>query len=173
MSAVVAQVAGLVGLAAVILGYQCKDNRKLLFMQLIADLCYVVQFFILGGYTGSISLIIASISLIIQCFHGQEWADWRGWRWVFNGAYTVAAVFTWQGPLSLLPLVASITSNMAYWSRNGKIIRVTRLAVISPAWLVYDFITGSWSGVACQVFSVSSVLISIRRHGLKNLDVVD
>ncbi len=78
---------------------------------------------------------------------------------------------TWTDAFSLLPCAAMIVTTSAMWSTNGKKIRLANMFVSSPFWLVYDAHAGSWSGVLCELFAISSIMISIFRYGLKALDV--
>ena len=168
----IGQAFGAVGLLACLFAFQCKENRRLIFLQLCADTCYAVQFFLLGGYTGCITLGIAMLSDTLQCFHGRGWADWKGWRLLLCAMYVACTALTWQNPFSILPCVGAIAATLSIWSRNGKTLRLARLAVVGPCWLVYDFYTGALAGVLCQLLSMGSILVSIRRYGLKNLDKI-
>ena len=84
--------------------------------------------------------------------------------------YVAVVPLTWQNLFSLIPCVAAITATLANWSRNGKVIRMSRLIFVAPLWTVYDIYTRSLSGILCEVLGVTSILISIRRHGMENLD---
>ena len=172
MYAVLAQLIGFVGLGAFVLSFQCKNNKYLILLFLAANLCYTVQFFMLGGYTASVSELIAVFNCLVQSAYGRKWAGWYGWRWLFSGLYVAALALTWQNWFSLLPCVGAVISTLAMWSRNGKTIRMTRLTVVAPCWLVYDAYVGSISGVISQILSIGSILISIRRHGMKALDQI-
>ena len=172
MYSVLTQLIGFVGLGAFVLSFQCKNNKYLILLALFANLCYTIQFFVLGGYTASLTELIAVFNCLIQSCYGRKWAEWYGWRWLFSGLYLAALAFTWQNWFSLLPCAASILGTLAQWSRNGKIIRLSRLFVVGPFWLIYDAYVGSISGVISQLLSVGSILISIRRYGIKNLDQI-
>lgn len=170
MYAVVTQAIGFVGLAAFVLSFQCKNNKYLILLSLFANLCYTVQFFMLGGYTASVIELISVLNCLVQNAHGRKWADWYGWRWVFSGLHAAALLLTWQNWFSLLPCVAAVVATLAQWSRNGKHIRLSRLCFVGPAWLVYDVYVGSLSGVISQILSIGSIAVSIRRYGMKELD---
>ena len=172
MYAVLTQAVGFVGLAAFVLSFQCKNNKYLILLSLFANLCYTAQFFMLGGYTASVSELISVLNCLVQSAYGRKWADWYGWRWVFSGLHIAALALTWQNWFSLLPALAAVVATLALWSRNGKMIRLSRLLFIGPLWLIYDAYVGSISGVISQILSIGSILISIRRYGMKALDQI-
>ena len=166
------QAIGFVGLVAFILSFQCKSSKRLILLFLYSNVCYAIQFIMLGGYSAGMTGMTAALNNVVQYHAGKKWADWIGWRPVFCGLYVVAMVVTWNGWLSLLPCVASIVGNLVMWSQNGRLIRLSRLFIVSPCWLIYGACMGSLVGIVGQLLSIGSVLISIRRYGLKELDQV-
>ena len=165
-----AKLFGIIGLVTYILAFQCKSSRKLIFISLCSDFSYAIQMFLLGGYTGCLTLVIASVYGLIQCCYGKKWAMWSGWRWVFAALYALSSILTWENFFSILPFIGATTVTFSNWTRNGRIIRIFRLFVIAPVWLTYDFYAGSLSGTVCQIFGIVSILVSIYRHGWKGLD---
>ena len=65
-----------------------------------------------------------------------------------------------------------VSANIGYWDNNAQKIRLVNLAVASPCWLVYDILVGSWGGVANEVITTVSALVSIGRYGWKALAAV-
>ncbi|MBR3331005.1 MAG: YgjV family protein, partial [Mogibacterium sp.] len=58
MSELAVQAIGFVGVAFFIISYQIKSNKALFLCQMIGCIIFCVQFFIMGAYTGAVSLII-------------------------------------------------------------------------------------------------------------------
>ncbi len=86
--------------------------------------------------------------------------------WLFIAVVTILTVITWQGLISLLPLVASVLNLVAYWQTKTKMIR--RLAFMtSPPWLIYDAASGSYPGVAVELLLMASNLIGQYRFDFK------
>jgi len=160
------------GTIAYVAAFQCKKNRGIAVWTMLGALLYIVHYFMLGALSGSISLLISMFSSFVVACAGHPWADWKDWPKAFAAAYILSTVFTWQGPLSLLPCVISIAKSWVCFLGNGKYIRLTWVCLISPGWLTYNFITGSWSGVVCELFILVSIIISLARYGLKALDQV-
>lgn len=172
MYELLAQAVGFVAAAVLILSFQCKSSRKLFFLQMCSNAIYVVHFLMLGAYSGCVSLLISCVRNLV--FSGSRpWCWWKGWPWLLIAANLAATAATWQGIFSLLPCVGVVTVTLAGWTRNGKKVRLANLWISSPAWLIYDAYTHSWSGVLCESLSMGSVIISVLRYGWKALDTVE
>lgn len=171
---IITQGIGFVGVLFFIISFQIKSNRKLFIMQLLGSGMFCCQFFLLGAYSGMVSLlaIMARNALLIKV---------RDWPWVRSqktlAAFLVICIgcvaLTWQGPVSLLPLLAMVGTTVAYWTDNAQKIRLGILVFDVPGWLIYDIIVGSWGGVVNELITLASVLISIRRYGWKAMNDPD
>jgi hypothetical protein len=58
------------------------------------------------------------------------------------------------------------------WTRDGKKIRISQMAVVSPFWLLYDLLipVPSIGGILCEVFNMASVIISFIRFKKTGFD---
>ena len=166
---VIAQIVGFLGAAILILSYQCKDSKRLFAMQMSANAVYIVHFFMLGAYSGCVNLLISFLRNLMLFRSDLKWTQAKGWMWFYIGLNILMAGLTWKDLFSIFPCVAMITMTIVMWTRDGKKIRLASLLVNSPAWLTYDIYTMSYSGILCELFSMISVLVSIKRFGLKAL----
>lgn len=169
---IMAHTAGFLSAAILIASFQCKNSHKLIVMQLVANALYVLSLLLLGAFSGCIGLIISCARNLIIASK-RPWARWKGWPWLLVCLNVIGTAFTWVGPLSLLPLIGVSSLTLANWTRNGRVIRIANFAVSSPVWIVYDIFTGSWFGIAAELFCMSSVVVSVIRYGWKALDIVE
>lgn len=170
MSYTIGQIIGFVGTGLVIAAYQCKSAGRLLFMQALGSVAFVIHFFLLGGYTGCVMQVAVTLNGILLCMKHTPWAAWRGWKWCVCLAAVIITLFTWQGPLSILPCLGTFSSTLSNWSRNGKVIRLARIGIAGPLWLIYDACVRSYSGILCESFCIGSALLAFWRYGGKELD---
>lgn len=170
MYSFITQLIGFVGTGLVIVGFQCKNTRRLMLIQALAGLLFALHFVLLGGIVAAVSQILYAVNIFLLSDTKHAWASWYGWRWVISALLILTTVISWKGPASLLPCASSIANTLTNWSRNGKIIRLNRLCFASPCWIIYDVIVGSLSGIVCEAFSIGSILVSIFRFGLAALD---
>ncbi|MDD2503070.1 MAG: YgjV family protein, partial [Clostridia bacterium] len=68
------------------------------------------------------------------------------------------------------PTAAMVLGTLFMWSRNGKILRYAQFSFISPCWLIYNVAMGSIAGVLTESVNLISVVVSLLRFGVKELD---
>ena len=85
----------------------------------------------------------------------------------------IALYFTWNGVISILPIIANIAATIGGYTYNGKTIRMVGMLINSPLWIIYNILVGSWAGIMDEIVSEISMIISIVRYGWDNLNEVD
>ncbi len=169
MNEYMVQAIGFLGVALFIISYQIRSNRALFLCQLVGCIVFCVQFFLMGAYTGAISLIvnIARNLLLIKS---------NDWKWA-KSQVTLAAIIllllvmticTWAGWISILPFVSVAVTSIGYWTQNAQKIRLSQLFG-SPCTLLYDILVHTWGGAVCEAITILSIIISIVRFGWRNL----
>ncbi len=169
MNEYMVQAIGFLGVALFIVSYQIRSNRALFLCQLMGCIVFCVQFFLMGAYTGAISLIvnIARNLLLIKS---------NDWKWA-KSQVTLAAIIllllvmticTWAGWISILPFVSVAVTSIGYWTQNAQKIRLSQLFG-SPCTLLYDILVHTWGGAVCEAITILSIIISIVRFGWRNL----
>lgn len=103
----------------------------------------------LGAFSGSINIAISLLRNYVLINSKNQWARNKIWLWLFVALHIVVTIFTWQDMFSLLPTIGMVAITIASWTRNGKKIRIANLFINSPAWLIYDIYTVSYSGIMC------------------------
>ena len=173
MSELAIQAIGFVGVAFFIASYQIKSNRALFACQLTGCIIFCIQFFIMGAYTGALSLIINIIRNVLLL-------KARDWLWV-KSKITLAViiallagitVYTWAGWMSLLPFVSVAVTSIGYWTNNAQKIRLSQF-IGAPCTLVYDILIRSWGGVLSESITLMSIIISVVRFGWKEMGKED
>lgn len=169
MNEYMVQAIGILGVALFIISYQIRSNRALFLCQLMGRIVFCVQFFLMGAYTGAISLIvnIARNLLLIKS---------NDWKWA-KSQVTLAAIIllllvmticTWAGWISILPFVSVAVTSIGCWTQNAQKIRLSQLFG-SPCTLLYDILVHTWGGAVCEAITILSIIISIVRFGWRNL----
>ena len=173
MSEFAVQAIGFIGVAFFIASYQIKSNRALFACQLTGCIIFCIQFFIMGAYTGALSLIVNIIRNILLL-------KMNDWRWV-KSKITLSVIiimlagitiYTWAGWISLLPFVSVAVTSIGYWTNNAQKIRLSQF-IGAPCTLLYDIIIGSWGGVLSESITLISIIISVIRFGWKEMGEKD
>ncbi len=171
---VFAQIIGILGMAAAVVSYQCKTNRNYFIWQGLSGFCFSIQFVMIGAWAGlafNVYNIVRAIvnqtrfSRSVPCIVALELL-------VVGAASLSVFVFQETWWLVLLAFVAQAAGTFAMWTKNGKTIRISQLAVVSPLWLLYDLLipTPSIGGILCEGFNIVSVIVSFVRFRKSGFD---
>lgn len=164
-SFLVAQGVGTAALLVAVTIYQTNTRRSMLLLGMTASLLWTVHFFLLGALTGSALNLLSSIRsytfLKVKPNRRNRWV-----MWLFAGLLALATILTWQGLLSLLPLIGSMFGIIGDWQKKPKMIRRLNFGS-SPPWLIYNVISGSYPGMVVEVLRMTSNLIGQYRFDFK------
>ena len=174
MTTVIAQILGIFGMLAAVISYQCKKNRNYFIWQGLSGAFFSIQFILIGAWAG---LIFNAYNIVravayqskksksIICVAGLECL-------VLTAALLAIFVFKEAWWLVSLTLIAQATGTFAMWTRDGKKIRISQMAVVSPFWLLYDLLipVPSIGGILCEVFNMTSVIVSFIRFKKTGFD---
>ena len=86
-------------------------------------------------------------------------------KWGCAAAALGASFTAWKDGFSVLPGAAAVVTVLTNWTFRGEVIRLGKLLVSCPLWVVYDVHVGSWSGILCELIAMGSATVSIRRYG--------
>ncbi len=135
-------------------------------LSMTAALFYTVHFFMLGAVTGAAMNLIGGV----RCYTFFHVTPDKRHRWVLIAFMILAAggaALTWQGPLSLLPMIGSISSGIAFWQKDPKYIRRWAL-IASPLWFVYNALSHSYPGMLIEVILLVSNLVGEYRFDFRH-----
>lgn len=172
MEMIFVQGVGFEGTILFFLSFQCKSNKNLFRVQFLSYLSYTTHLLLLGAFTGAVSYVINCIRSFCLASRNSFLMS-RKMCVILCMAQVIALVFTWDGPISILPVAANIASTIGGYTHNGKKIRIAGMFINSPLWIIYDIFVGSWAGILDEVASEASMIISVIRYGWKNLDNVE
>lgn len=159
----IAQGVGFIGMALGLSAFQCKETKKLFFVQGLASVVCALQYFLLGAYTGVLLNIAGAIRLVILYFGKKKWASHPVTVAAVTGMMVLCGIITWNGWHSILPTLAQALSTPLYFKKNGKLLRLGQLCFMSPCWLIYNIVSRSIPGIILEILNISSVVISLIR----------
>lgn len=169
MNEYIIQGIGFLGVALFILSYQIRSNRALFLCQLMGCIVFCIQFFLMGAYTGAISLIVnIARNLLLLKSNDWKWAKSQVTLAAMLALLLAMTIYTWAGWISVLPFVSVAVTSIGYWTQNAQKIRLSQLFG-SPCTLLYDILIHSWGGAVCEAITLLSIIVSIIRFGWKNL----
>ena len=157
---IIAQIIGIAAMLINIMSFQCKKNRNLFMMIGIGSLLFSINFLLLGSY---VSAIYNIISIIRSAFTLNEKFFTKKYFYLICILYVAGTVFAYDNPWSIVLFMAQIVQTYTMWFTDGGIIRKSQIYFVSPAWLVNNIIVFSIGGVLCEIFIMSSAVISYFR----------
>ncbi len=170
---IIAQIIGIIAMAFNILSYQGKKQSTVFALQLIGGGLFAVNFMLLDAPVGGLLNIIAAVRAIVFLYKEKLKAERPGWFAVFVASYIAVYVlnFTVFGKeatalrlvIELLPVIGMIALHVGYTLKNASDVRKCGL-ISSPAWLIYNIISGSWGAIICEILTLGSIVVGIFRH---------
>ena len=159
------------GILFAVLAFQCKKHNRVIAFRNLNMLFFAGQYVLLGAYTGMAMNIIGMIRNVIFSEQVKRGKSTRISISAFCAIFLVAGIITWEGPKSILLILAKLISTAAYGNKNLLVVRLLVLFT-SSSWLVYNLFVGSYAGMLCEVLTLLSILIALWRyhvpHGQKN-----
>lgn len=156
---------GALGIVAAVLAFQCKRHGRVLTYRTANEVFFGIQFFLLGAYTGVAMNLVGSIRNTVFTLQVKHGKSTRLTAFLFCLFFLLAGLYTWEGPKSILVIVAKIISTLAFGNKNLLIVRLLILFT-SSSWLIYDLFSGSMAGVVCEALTLTSILIALWRFHL-------
>lgn len=163
---ILVQVIGIIAMLFSVFSFQMNKHKHIMIMQILATAFFGVQYFMLGAFTGAAMDAVGCIRSFVFYHKDKKWAQSPIWIGVFIAAFILFGIFTWQGPKSLLMILAMILNTFSFSFTKPKLVRSTIL-VSSPLLLIYNILTGSIGGVINEAFVEISSIVGIIRYDIK------
>lgn len=152
------QVLGLVALGLCILAFASRDDDRLLFILVGANVAFALHFVLFGAWTAAAltGLIILRIML------ARRYRGSLALATLMLAASGVAAALTWRAPIDALPLVATVLGTIAMFLLRGIPMRVL-LALAAFTWTLNNLLIGSIGGAVAEALILATNLVTIAR----------
>ena len=156
---------GLVGSAIAITSLQSGSRKKILSLQVVCCVLWVVHYGLLGAWTGALINCLGLGRAVVCSCNDRKWAKSPLWLVFFLVCYAVSPLLTWDGPHCLLLGGAMMMTTVALWVHD---MRLTRLLFLlnSPLVLLYNLIARSYSCAAIEVVALASFALAVWRFDI-------
>lgn len=158
----IAQIIGIIALVFAMISYQMKTQKGIVLIQIVSCSFFAVHFLMLDAYTGALLNLIAAVRSVVFANKDKKWGRSNWWIVLFSLISVVAVGFTWEGPLSLMPMAGMVLTSIAWGIENASLVRLISLPS-SPLWIVYNLICRSTAGVLTEVFVMVSIITAMIR----------
>lgn len=160
MNFILAQIFAFFSSLCLLLSFWQNRRKQILFFQILDSSFDILQYFLLGAYTGSlISLLGAMRAYTFSKTNNKFFLV------LFLSLYIIASVITFDGIISIIPLSAALIYTMVTWNKEEKNIRLFSILVF-VLWFIYDVL------IKAYVSSITDIVLIISNSvALYKLDI--
>ena len=162
---IIAQLIGFLALIASMTAYQMKTQKRIVMIQIISCSLFTAHFLMLKAYTGALMNFIAAIRSVVFANKDKKWAKSNWWIVFFSIICVLAVSLSWEGYLSLLPMLGMVLTTISWGIENARLVRMISLPS-SPLWIIYNFVSNSTAGVLTELFVMTSIITAMIRLDL-------
>ena len=166
----IGQTLGILATVITVISYQMNTKRSLLLVQTAATACTCLAYLFLGAASGFTLNIVCIIRNIVFYFQKDSGKVHTVSALVLAAAMVAVGALSWQGPVSLLIIVALAANTIFMSFGNPQLLRQSVLGTSSMI-LLYNIFVFSIGGIANEGLSIVSSAVGIvrfRKESAKN-----
>ncbi len=163
---IIIQLIGFVALAMSIIAFQFKKHGQILFCRTASELIFALQYILLGAWTAA---IMDGFSVIRNSLYSHLVKKNRSTTPVivaFSIFVVITGIVTFDGPISLLPIISKLLTTVSYGMKNERVLRI----ITVPScifWVIYNVFVGSIAGILSDSLALISLLIAMYKFDFK------
>lgn len=157
------QIFGWTAAVLTFLSYQCKEHKKLIIVQILSSLSICISYLLLGAWAGMVLNVVCILRNLIIYHKKVKVFSYSFWPYVLTLTMGIMGIFSWQGYMSLLIVVALMVNTMFLYFPNVQNLRKS-IVITSTMVLIYNAYYAVWGGVANELIAISSAIIGIYRY---------
>ena len=162
-----AQVVGVIAICLGILSMQLKNSRHIILLEAPAGILWGIQYIMLGASAGAFVNFMVATRAIGLAYAKQSYLI------PIISVYLIAVwgigIYNFKNWFDILPLLATTGGAFVLFHRDNRPLIARGLILTSCLWLIYGVTVGSWTGIGCAVFYITSCVIGMYRHENWNL----
>lgn len=162
---VISQIITIVYYAVLSISYLLKDRVKILLANFFSHLGQTIAYVLQNGYTGAAMACIMMVRDLVFVFTERKIDNKKINLIIFlisTLSIMVLTIFTYNGPLSLLSVIAALISTFALWQTNVKLYKI--LGMIGALfWLSYNIYIMSIMGIILEtILTIFTIIGNIK-----------
>ena len=150
--------------------YLVKDRSKILLANFAAHIGQAVAMFMLDGYSGAAMALIMAVYDLYLFVEDKKKDVWKEPEVpsflalaVILAAIVIMSIRSYEGPLSMLSVVATLVGVGSRFQSNTKVYKF--LGIIGGTlWLAYNFYIVSLMGIILEAFILGASIIGFLRE---------
>ena len=171
-----AQIVMLLAFAVMTSSFWCKKRENILKFQIVSSALFVVQYVLLGAYTGAVlnAVSIARAVIFAKKNENSISSESKGkkvsinWSsnvvlYIFIAVFVVLSVITWDGIVSIYAFIATLVFTIGLWADKPQNIRLSS-NIASVFWWLYNFSTGGYVGCVTEIILFTSNTVALYKN---------
>ena len=169
-----ALIIGVTGVILYILSYQFKNRKTIIAMYSSANIMYIIQYLLLGAYTGMAMDFLGFVSSILARKKHTPFMRkyYKIVVLILDAVMITVGLLLYQNPFSLFAIAAIIVETTALWLDREKAMR--RVAILStPLWFTYNIAFGAIGSAIGSAINFVSLSTAILRYDIIKKEKAD
>lgn len=164
---IAAQITGFFVTIVSVFSMQFKKMAHLVAAQMIANLLLMLNYLLLGGFSGAGVAIIATVQSIVVTILNTKKIKVPAFITIgFMLIFFICSIFTYKGILDITVMIAAQLFALAIVQEKSSVCRKLSLGN-SFLWVIYDIGTGAYTTILTHGLLIVSTFIAIIRHDIK------
>lgn len=157
----IAQIFGFISFIILLFSFWQNNRQKLLLYQMINGILFAVQYALLGGVTGA----LVNLAGFFRALLFQKFTNFLI-LFIFVIVYIAICFFTYDGYVSLFPVIASLIYTFGLTKKSNNKIRITAI-ICSFFWLLYNFLVMAYVSFFSEFVLLASNIIALYKLDIK------
>lgn len=161
---VLAQVLALFAILFWVISILLKNKKNILLMQVIANGIYGIEYLLLGAFSAASMNFLSFLRLLVYYFYTSLNIKMPKWiLFVFIALVLLFGIITYDGLISLLPIIITVLYTYAFWQNNLNVARIIYI-VAAIIWIYYNYEAGAYVGIIGNILEITTGLISLIKY---------
>lgn len=141
-----------------------KNKKNILLMQVIANGIYGIEYLLLGAFSAASMNFLSFLRLLVYYFYALLNIKMPKWiLFVFISLVLLFGIITYDGLISLLPIIITVLYTYAFWQNNLNVARIIYI-VAAIIWIYYNYEVGAYVGIIGNILEITTGLISLIKY---------
>lgn len=161
---ILAQVLALFAILFWVISILLKNKKNILLMQVIANGIYGIEYLLLGAFSAASMNFLSFLRLLVYYFYALLNIKMPKWiLFVFIALVLLFGIITYDGLISLLPIIITVLYTYAFWQNNLNVARIIYI-VAAIIWIYYNYEVGAYVGIIGNALEITTGLISLIKY---------
>ena len=161
---ILAQILALFAILFWVISILLKNKKNILLMQVIANGIYGIEYLLLGAFSAASMNFLSFLRLLVYYFYALLNIKMPKWiLFVFIALVLLFGIITYDGLISLLPIIITVLYTYVFWQNNLNVARIIYI-VAAIIWIYYNYEVGAYVGIIGNILEIITGLISLIKY---------